>query len=123
MSVFSFKSIGHYIATGIEAVKTFLTVNKSTIENDLQLGAGIISLVNPGAGAIASLVSRAGSALLGDAIAVINAADAATQEKGVSLTLDAALVQSIKDLAAQLTKLNPSLTAAPAGLPVTAPHA
>jgi hypothetical protein len=117
---FKIASIGHFFAIAVHDVKTALTfvvAHKSQIETAT---AGVVSLIDPALAPLATTIERAGEGLLGDALAVVSTLDDATAAKGANLTLDAATIADLKQLLADIQKVQPAAAAVPAGLPTVA---
>jgi hypothetical protein len=97
----SFQSIGHEFAFALEKIHAGLQAVEKVlpaVEKDAAVVEGVTALI-PGAGAqTAVTIERVGFGVLGDVAAAVNAADQATLAKGVSVTLDAAVVAAVKAL-------------------------
>ncbi len=95
------KSVGCAFAIALEKIHAGLQAVEKVIpalEKDASTVEGITALI-PGAGAQTALaIERVAFGALGDVAAAVSAADQATLAKGVSVTLDSALVTSVKSL-------------------------
>lgn len=117
--MFSFKSLGHFFASVAHDVKvgvTFLDNHQKQIDTGLEATAAVVSVADPALAPIATEIERAGEAALGEVFAVVSKVDAAEAAKGVSVTLDAVAVAEFKTLLADIEKLKPGSTVAPANL-------
>ena len=106
----SFKSVAHFLATvshdvlvGARAVEHALAANEQKIDKTIELAAQIVSAVDPALAPVASLVQRGAEAALGEVLSAIAKADAAAEQDGLNVTLDAETVKEFKALFAQLS--------------------
>lgn len=120
--MFSFKSLGHFFASvvhdikvGADATTQFLTKNEAAIDKDAETAATVIAAADPALAPVVTSIERAGEALLGEALAAVNAVDAAANSPA-TITLDVAAVQEIKALGADITKLKGAAAVPPAAL-------
>jgi len=97
----TFRSMGNACAYALEKVHAGLQAVEKIIpavQKDASIVEGITALI-PGAGAqTAVAIERVAFGVLGDVTAAVSAADQATLAKGVSVTLDAEVVASVKAL-------------------------
>lgn len=101
-----FKSAGHFLAVVTDEIQTVIG----------WLGKAEAKITQVGANLEASK-----GKLLGDALAIVKAASDAERAKGLSLPLDAAFVESLRQALTDIEHLKPGSTTAPGGLPLTAP--
>lgn len=120
--MFSFQTVGHFFASlvhdikvGAEATAQFISKNQSTIDQDAEIAATLISAADPALAPIVTSIERAGEALLGEALAAVNAVSAAANSP-VTITLDIAAVNELKQLGADISKLKGAAAVPPASL-------
>lgn len=105
----TWSSIGHVFAsgfkdvvTGAKAVEAFIA-KIDTPANQTEIEA--LTALIPGIGTQAAAAERLAFAALGEFAAAVNSADAAAQQNGLNVTLDAAFVAEIKALMAEFPAL------------------
>jgi hypothetical protein len=112
---FKISSVEHFLALVVHDVKigaqktdAFLQKEEPKILNGMQLGAAIASAVDPGAAPTIAVVERASEYSLGKLLGAVATADAAAEQNGLSVTLDA---QEVQDFKAFLATLTPAIMA------------
>ena len=124
-SVFGFASLGHFWASVVHDFKVgeaALIKSAPKVLEVVDTAAALAPLVAPEASVLSGTVDRAAHAILGDAIAVATTTDASVSANGANLTLDAATIASLKQLAADIKSAG-TVAPAPVGLPVTSAKA
>lgn len=117
--MFSFKSVGHFLASVAHDVKvgvTFLQNHEAQINSGLQTAAAIVSVADPALAPIATTIERAGEAALGEVLAVVSKLSDAEAAHGASISLDAAAIAEFKQLLVDIEKLKPGTTATAAAM-------
>jgi hypothetical protein len=117
--MFSFASPGHFFASLSHDIKvgvTFLQNHQAQIDSTLQVGANVVSALDPALAPLAQVIERAGEAALGEILAVVSKASDAEAAKGIDITLNQAVVQEFKNLLLCFEKIKPGSTVPPANL-------
>jgi hypothetical protein len=117
--MFSFASPGHFFASLSHDIKvgvTFLQNHQAQIDSTLQVGANVVSALDPALAPLAQVIERAGEAALGEILAGVSKASDAEAAKGIDITLNQAVVQEFKNLLLCFEKIKPGSTVPPANL-------
>ena len=117
--MFSFASPGHFFASLSHDIKvgvTFLQNHQAQIDSTLQVGANVVSALDPALAPVAQAIERAGEAALGEVLAAISKASDAEATRGIDITLNQAVVQEFKNLLLSFEKIKPGSTVVPVNL-------
>lgn len=100
-----FKSIGHFftvvgkdVKVVAKAVSSFVSKDAPKVQEAGAVLGPILAAISPSAGAVEEIAMR----LFGDAVAAVQAGQAAAGASGLNLTLDQEVVAAIKALAPDL---------------------
>jgi hypothetical protein len=116
---FSVKTVGHFFAVAAHDVKVgvqFLVSHESQIDKGLQVGAAVVSLVDPALAGIATAIDRAGEAALGEVLGTVDKLTADQAKDGWTVTFSADAYADFKALLANIEALKPGSTVVPASL-------
>jgi hypothetical protein len=116
---FSLKTVGHFFAVAAHDVKVgvqFLVSHESQIDKGLQVGAAVVSLVDPALAGIATAIDRAGEAALGEVLGTVDKLTADQAKDGWTVTFSADAYADFKALLANIEALKPGSTVVPASL-------
>ena len=86
--MFSFASPGHFFASVSHDIKvgvTFLQNHQAQIDSTLQVGANVVSALDPALAPLAQVIDRAGEAALGEILAVVSKASDAEAARASTL--------------------------------------
>lgn len=103
----TFQSVGHFFASAAEklgAVTHFFQAHQAQIDQAVSTGSAIASIVDPSLAPILSQLPRIEKAVMGEAYAILDAAQSAVGQP-MNITLDAALADELRAAWPNIKKL------------------